>query len=80
MEATIASSLISAAVTLIICLIQQNKTLAVMGVKIDELQKRMDRHNNLIERVYSAEKDIKANTVAINSINHRVDGLEGKVS
>lgn len=53
---TIISSCITAAVTLVICLMnnhgQQEKTGALMEYKLDELTKRVDKHNNVVERTY----------------------------
>lgn len=56
----IISSTISAAVTLIVCLIsnhsQNEKTRALMEYKLEELTKRVDKHNNTIERTYNLEQ------------------------
>ena len=53
---TIISSCVTAAVTLVICLLnnhgQQEKTRALMEYKLDELTKRVDKHNNVVERTY----------------------------
>lgn len=58
MSATIISSLISAAVTLIVCLITQNKTKALIAYRLEELEKKQDKHNSVIERTYKLEQDI----------------------
>ena len=58
MNATIISALISGAVTLIVCLITQGKTRALIEYKLDELTERVNKHNNLIERTYKVERDI----------------------
>lgn len=51
---TIISSCITAAVTLVICLLnnhgQQEKTRALMEYKLDELTKRVDEHNHAVEQ------------------------------
>ena len=47
MSATIISSLISAAVTLIVCLITQNKTKALIAYRLEELEKKQDKHNQI---------------------------------
>ena len=56
----IISSTISAAVTLIVCLIsnhsQNEKMRALMEYKLEELTKRVDKHNNTIERTYNLEQ------------------------
>ena len=58
MSATIISSLISAAVTLIVCLISQNKTKALIAYRLEELEKKQDKHNSVIERTYKLEQDV----------------------
>lgn len=56
---TIVSSLITGAVAIIVCLInnrvQHNKAQALYEYKMDELTKRVDKHNNLVERTYRLE-------------------------
>ena len=58
MSATIISSLISAAVTLIVCPITQNKTKALIAYRLEELEKKQDKHNSVIERTYKLEQDV----------------------
>lgn len=58
METIIAAS-ISAVVTLVVCLItnhsQAVKTRALINYRVSELEKKQDKHNNLIERTYRLE-------------------------
>ena len=76
---TIISSAISAAVTLIVCLISQNeKTRALMEYKLDELTKRVDKHNNVVERTYSLERKMEVQEEQIKVANHRIEDLERK--
>ena len=77
---TIISSLISAGVALLICLIQQNKSRALIEYRIDELTKKIEKHNNMLERLYDCEKDIKVHTEQIENIDHRLGRLEEKAS
>lgn len=58
MSDTVISALISATVTLIVCLISQSRTKALIEYKLDELTKRVDKHNNVIERTYKLERDM----------------------
>lgn len=80
---TIISACISAAVTLIICLInnhgQQEKTRALMEYKLDELTKRVDKHNNIVERTYRLEEQANIQEEKIKVANHRIEDLERKV-
>ena len=79
---TIISSAISAAVTLIVCLIsnhsQNEKTRALMEYKLDEQTKRVDKHNNVVERTYSLERKMEVQEEQIKVANHRIEDLERK--
>ena len=78
---TIISSCITAAVTLVICLLnnhgQQEKTRALMEYKLDELTKRVDEHNHVVERTYSIERELSIQKEQIKVANHRIEDLEG---
>ena len=77
---TIISACISAGVTLLICMInnhgQQEKTRALMEYKLDELTKRVDKHNNVIERTYNLEQELSIQKEQIKVVNHRIKDLE----
>ena len=79
---TIISACISAAVTLVVCLIcnhsQQEKTRALMEYKLEELTKRVDKHNNVVERTYALEQELKVQEEQIKVANHRINDLEQK--
>ncbi len=70
---TIISACISAGVTLIVCLIsnksQQEKTRALMEYKLEELTKKVEKHNSVAERTYILEEKMKV-------ANHRIEDLE----
>lgn len=44
--------------------------------KLASLEKKQDKHNNLIERVYHTEKQISVIMEKIKVENHRIDDLE----
>ena len=82
MWGTIIGSVISAVTAIIVCILNSNanhKKLISELEKHDELQayrieqheKKQDKHNNLIERTYILEEKIKV-------ANHRIDDLERK--
>ena len=60
---TIISSVITGAVAIAVCLIsnaiQANKTNAVIEYKIENLTSKVEKHNNLIERVYKLEAEVE---------------------
>lgn len=81
METIIAAS-ISSGVALAVCLInnnsQQEKTRALLEYKLEELTKRVDKHNNVIDRTYSLEKEMDIHKEQIKVINRRLEELEEK--
>lgn len=56
---TIIAAAISAATTLIVCLVnnraQHQKTTALLEYKFNELEKKVEKHNNVIERTFILE-------------------------
>nr|DAT88468.1 MAG TPA: hypothetical protein [Caudoviricetes sp.] len=70
---TIISACISAGITLIVCLIsnrsQQEKTRALMEYKLEELTKKVEKHNSVVERTFLLEEKMRV-------ANHRIDDLE----
>lgn len=80
---TIISACISAGVTLFICIInnrgQQEKTRALMEYKLDELTKRVNKHNNTVERTFHLEEQMGIQEEKMKVANHRIEDLEKKV-
>ena len=76
------SGIISAAAAIVVCLItsaaQARKTEALIVYKLDELTKRVDKHNNVIERTYKLEELTAIQEEKIKVANHRIDDLERK--
>ena len=77
MSATIISSLISAAVTLIVCLITQNKTKALIVYRLEELEKKQDKHNSTIERTYKLEQDVAVIKEQIHELSPIKEAVHG---
>lgn len=69
---TITGALISGIVSLIVSSYQHSKSMAVIEYQVKELEKKMDKHNNLIERMAIVERDLKT------SFN-RIDELRGDI-
>ena len=44
----------------------------LMSYRIEQLEKKVEKHNNVVERMALVEKDIRV-------ANHRIDDLERKV-
>lgn len=44
--------------------------------RIEQLEKKVERHNNVVERVFNLEKDKEFIDEEIKNTNHRIDKLE----
>lgn len=49
---------------------------AVTNANIDELSKRVEKHNSVIERAYKLEQQTAIHTEQLKVVNHRLDDLE----
>ena len=56
--ATVASSIISGLVAIIVCTVQNNKNLALVTYRLEQLEKKVDKHNNLVERMTVLETEM----------------------
>lgn len=53
------------------------KAIAVIDTKIDELSKRVEKHNNVVERTFKLEADMALVDEKIKVANHRIRDIEG---
>ena len=44
--------------------------------RIEQLEKKVERHNNLVERTYRLEEEQEVEKEKLKVINHRLDDLE----
>ena len=49
----------------------------LMNYRIEQLEKKVDKHNHVIERVYALEKDKAVFAEEMKVANHRIEDLEG---
>ena len=84
---TIIAALISAAAAVLVCIINSNaqhrKLLAeldkrdeLQAYRIDQLEKKVDKHNQVIDRTYKLEQDELLIEEKIKVANHRIEDLE----
>ena len=52
------------------------KSAALIEYRLQQLEERVHLHNNLVERMYTAEQDIRVHDEKINVANHRIADLE----
>ena len=55
---------------------QHNKTVAIIEYKIEDLAKKVDLHNNAVERLYLVEKKQDVQDEKIKVVNRRIEDLE----
>lgn len=72
MSATVITGIISAGAAIIVCLINNHYTLkqteTLIVYRLDQLEKSVSKHNNLIERMYKAEQDIALHDERISNL------------
>lgn len=77
---TIIAAAITGVVTLGVCLVnnhyQSTATRKLIEYKLEELTKRVDKHNNVIQRTYMLEQKEAIREEQIKVINHRIADLE----
>lgn len=84
---TIIAALISAVAAVLVCIINSNaqhrKLLAeldkrdeLQAYRIDQLEKKVDKHNQVIDRTYKLEQDELLIEEKIKVANHRIEDLE----
>ena len=54
------------------------KSSALIAYRIDQLEKKVDRHNSVIERTYQLEEGQAVMKEQIRVANHRIEDLERK--
>lgn len=80
-------ALIAAAATLLVCLInnhyqqkqsdkKHDETISLIDYKLEQLTKKVDLHNNAVERLYNVEKQLGIDEEKIKSNKHRIEDLE----
>lgn len=84
---TIIAACVSAAAAIIVCIINNNanhkkllaeleKRDALQAYRIEQLEKKVDKHNQVIDRVYKLEQRDAVVEEEIKVANHRIADLE----
>ena len=87
MDATIISALIAAGAAIVVCMInnhhqqeatrkQHDETITLIDYRLQQLEKKVDLHNNAVERLYVVENKLGIDEEKIKVCNHRLDDLE----
>lgn len=84
---TILSAIISAAAAIVVSIINSNyqhrriiaeleKHDEMNAYRIEQLEKKVDKHNSLVERTYRLEEEAHVLDEKVKVANHRIDDLE----
>lgn len=76
MNETIIVALLSLAGTLAGSFFAQRKTSALIAYRLEQLEDKVQKHNNLIERTYHLEEEALLLEEKIKVANHRIEDLE----
>ena len=57
-------------------LIGNNKTAALVTYRLEQLEKKVQLHNNAVERLYKVEQKAAVHEEQIKVANHRIEDLE----
>lgn len=57
-------------------LIGNNKTAALVTYRLEQLEKKVQLHNNAVERLYKVEQKSAVHEEQIKVANHRIEDLE----
>lgn len=87
--ATVLAALLSAAAAIVVGIFNSNaqhkkitdeleKHSALQLYRIEQLEKKVEKHNNIIERTYELESKAQLFDEKLKVANHRIDDLEQK--
>ena len=80
-------ALVTGIVAIVVCMVNnyyQNKrtaesnqeTITLIDYKLSELTKRVDKHNNVVDRTYHLEEQTAIQEEKLKVANHRIEDLE----
>lgn len=52
------------------------KTTALIAYRLEQLEQKVNKHNQVIERTYQLEKRVEIDEEKLRVANHRIDDLE----
>lgn len=78
MTEAIVVALLSLARTLFGSYFSARRSLALIAYHLEQLEQKVQAHNNLVERMYKVEEKTDLHEEKIKVANHRIDDLERK--
>ena len=82
-------ALITGGVAILVCMInnfyqhkaveeKHNETISLIEYKLEQLEKKQDKHNCVVERLYEVEQRLGIDEEKLKVVNHRIEDLEEK--
>lgn len=78
MSEAIISSLITGILALLGVYAANRKAAALMEYRLQQLEEKVNKHNNLIERMYAVEEKTTVLDEKLKVANHRIEDLEAR--
>lgn len=78
MSEAIIIALIGIVPSILVAIVSIISNNAIIKVKIDELEKQVNKHNQIVERTYTLERDLATYWSKYDEIKSRVDRLDSK--
>ena len=75
-EATIVAAL-GLVGTLVGSYLANRKSTALIAYRLEQLEQKVSKHNNLVERTYALEESVALMDERVRVANHRIADLEG---
>ncbi len=69
-------ALLSLVGTLVGAYLANRKSAALVAYRLEQLERKVNKHNNLVERTYALEKRMAVTDESIKVANHRIADLE----
>ena len=79
MQPQIAVAFITSGASLLVALISIIMNNRILGYKVDELKKQVEKHNNLIERTAVVERDLKTAFSRIDDMRDDISRLNDHI-
>ena len=87
MNSTIIASIISSAAAILVCMVNnhftmkrtekaQQDNIVLISYRLEQLEQKVDKHNNMIERTYELERRVDVLEEKVSVANHRINDLE----
>ena len=77
---TVIAAIVTGIVAISVCIVnnhyQSKATRVLIEYKLEELTKRVDKHNNVIDRTFVLEKVVEVQAEKIKVANNRIEDLE----